>query len=506
MKSMKRLMTPNVKLTGWTAVAALALLSLSPTLRADGTETLGEPAGISLASGSGYAVGGLGLAETNAGTLQLVVPTNASVQQVLLYWEGASETPAGDDSVKIGTNPVTGALIGGPTQIFPGVFESAYRADITALGLVQAGTNDLALSGVDFSQYNNGAGAIVIYSNAAPVLFALVDGDDFALEEYLPPLDTTEPQTFHFTASASPRLATLGLLVGGGEGLNTLHLALGCRRFALTNVLNSKNGPVWDSVQIPVRIPAGVTDLSVQVASGDGSRTPGQSALISWVAAALSLPAPEVTNYPPRVALCPVPRAVGTTNRTQRVTVRGWVADPDTDTLTVTWFVNGAALTTNSVDLSGTDRAPIALTYQFPVGTNVVRVTVSDGTNAPVSVRTAVRVIRDTQPPVVICPPPKYRQANPHGIAHVPGFGVIAWDNCTPCDQLIKTQTPKPGTPVGPGIHVITIQVTDASGNTSTCRTRLIVTPHKQVGKPAKPEKPGKDGKHDKHGRDDGDH
>lgn len=502
MKAIETMTLRNLKLTGWSAAglaaACLASLALTSSARADGTETLGAPLGLSLAAGSGYAVGGVGLTGTNAGTLQIVLPTNASVQQVLLYWQGSSVTPAGDDTVEVGGTNVTGALIGGPTQLFPGVFESAYRADITTLDLVQAGTNDIALSGVEFSHYNNGAGAIVIYSNAAPVVLALVDGDDFALDGYLDPLDATVPQTFSFEPSVEPRVATLSLLVGGGEGLNMIRVSERCRGVNLTNLLSGANGPVWDSVQIPVRIPAGVAKVTVQLASGDGSQAPGQSALLSWVAAALSLPQPEVTNFPPHVELRPVPRMICTTNRAQTATVRGWVADRDSDTLTVTWYVNRAAVATNSVDLSQTRWAPIALTYQFPVGTNIVRVDVSDGTNAPVSARTAVRVGRDTQPPVLVCPSPKYRKANPHGTAHVPGFGLMAWDNCTPCDQLVKVQTPAPGTPVGPGIHVITFKVTDAAGNTSRCRTQLIVTPHKQPGKPGKPEKPDKGSKHGK--------
>jgi hypothetical protein len=54
--------------------------------------------------------------------------------------------------------------------------------------------------------------------------------------------------------------------------------------------------------------------------------------------------------------------------------------------------------------------------------------------------------------------------------------GLVASDNCTPAANLVITQSPPAGTPVGVGTHVITLTVTDAAGNSSECATTLNVT------------------------------
>ena len=42
-------------------------------------------------------------------------------------------------------------------------------------------------------------------------------------------------------------------------------------------------------------------------------------------------------------------------------------------------------------------------------------------------------------------------------------------DNCSRYGQITLTQTPAPGTPVGPGVTTITVVATDAAGNATTC-------------------------------------
>jgi hypothetical protein len=60
----------------------------------------------------------------------------------------------------------------------------------------------------------------------------------------------------------------------------------------------------------------------------------------------------------------------------------------------------------------------------------------------------------------------------------VPDFtaDLLATDNCTPADALVKTQSPAAGTLVNSGTHVITLTVTDAAGNSSACSTLFTVT------------------------------
>jgi hypothetical protein len=64
---------------------------------------------------------------------------------------------------------------------------------------------------------------------------------------------------------------------------------------------------------------------------------------------------------------------------------------------------------------------------------------------------------------------------------------VSAVDNCTPADQLVLAQNPVAGTIVGTGDYVITVFVSDASGNTSRATVALSVvdnTPPTILGTP----------------------
>ncbi len=116
------------------------VMNLVATARADGTETLG-PVGIAM--GTDLVGGGTGLFE-QPGSIEFDIPPGASVQQVLLYWNGFHGTAgSGDDTIVVDGIPITGTLIGGPTLFFPGNFSSTHRADVTALGLVGPGTNVL---------------------------------------------------------------------------------------------------------------------------------------------------------------------------------------------------------------------------------------------------------------------------------------------------------------------------------------------------------------------------
>lgn len=99
----------------WLRMAAafltgFVLLFGSPLLRADGTETLGPP-GIAIAPGTDVIMSGTGLVEGQPGTISFNVPDGATVQQVLIYWEG-QDTGAvtGDDDIIVNGNPVTGTL------------------------------------------------------------------------------------------------------------------------------------------------------------------------------------------------------------------------------------------------------------------------------------------------------------------------------------------------------------------------------------------------------------
>ncbi|MFP5377065.1 MAG: hypothetical protein ACLGIO_09845 [Acidimicrobiia bacterium] len=267
---------------------------------ADGTETLGPPAGVTLASGTGVAVAGVGLGghtgvPNQVGNFTVSVPAGATVQQVLLYWEGHfHEGTTPDDTVTLNGNPVTGSQIGGPTLFFADVYATGFRADVTGLGLVGAGNTALTVSGLDNSFANDGAGVVVIYDEGTtPATIDVRDGVDLAFAGFAPPLDTTVPQTFTFPAAPAERTASLGVMAASVEPNrpNAIVVTTGGVTTTLTNPLFSEQGADFDAKSIPVTIPAGATSLTVQAQSvGDGSGA--LPASLSWIVGSLSVPNP----------------------------------------------------------------------------------------------------------------------------------------------------------------------------------------------------------------------
>ena len=136
----------------WRAVfscMSVMLLQLtSPFVHADGSESLGPPS-ITIGSGTGIAAAGVGLSEAQPGVISVDVPAGATVNQVLLYWEGRHEFSAEvDNTATVNGTEVTGEWIGG--MDLRKSASSAYRADITGLGVVNAGTSNLSIGGLNF--------------------------------------------------------------------------------------------------------------------------------------------------------------------------------------------------------------------------------------------------------------------------------------------------------------------------------------------------------------------
>lgn len=295
---------------GALAVLATAGIVGAGLAAADGTETLGPPAGVTLASGTGVAVAGVGLGghlgvPNQVGTFTVSVPAGATVEQVLLYWEGHfREGTTPDDTVTLNGNPVTGSQIGGPTLFFGDVYATGFRADVTGLNLVGAGNTALTVTGLANSFANDGAGVVVIYDEGTtPATIDVRDGVDLAFAGFAPPLDTTVPQTFTFPAAAEPRTASLGVMAASVEPNrpNAIVYTTGGVTTTLTNPLFSEQGADFDAKSIPVTIPAGATSLTVQAQSvGDGSgRLP---ASLSWIVGSLSVPNPPPPPPPPPAA------------------------------------------------------------------------------------------------------------------------------------------------------------------------------------------------------------
>lgn len=273
---------------------------VSPTL-ADGSEQLGPPS-IPIASGTGVATGGTGMLAQPA-SLSVDVPAGATVNQVLLYWEGfMASNVAGDDTIDVDGTSVTGSLIGGPTFFFSPAWASAFRADITGLGLVGDGTTTLTLSGLDFTTASNGAGLVVIYDDgSSDAQIDLRDGSDLAFIGFGEPLKNTVAQTFTFAAAAADRTATLDLFFasvagtasGGTLRPTAIEITVDGTLTVLDNLLDSVNGQEWDSFTISVDVPAGATSVTVQPFSRDDLDTGLLPASFDWIAAAFALE-PEV--------------------------------------------------------------------------------------------------------------------------------------------------------------------------------------------------------------------
>jgi hypothetical protein len=305
------------------ALAMAAVLSASSAL-ANGTERLGRPS-VHIAGGTGIVAAGTGLqAFPNiASSFSVSVPAGASVKQVLLYWEGhwtkhgsyALHTPqaGGDSTLSVNGIPVAGTKIGGSTKFYEqdaGAVHGkemfvTYRADISSLNLVSAGSNTLTiddlqfesnfLTGFPFTQGNDGAGVVVVYDDgtSSGATIGVRDGLDLAYYRFAPPLDTTVPQTFTFSASTSPRTAALSTLAGSVGSSRPDQLVItfapAGAPIVLDNPWQGLAGPSWDALNSVVVIPAGATSMTVQALSAGSG---GEPASIAWDAAALSVPAP----------------------------------------------------------------------------------------------------------------------------------------------------------------------------------------------------------------------
>ena len=147
---------------------------------------------------------------------------------------------------------------------------------------------------------------------------------------------------------------------------------------------------------------------------------------------------------------------------------------------------NGIALIPDFVqNLVASDNAGTALIVtQSPAtgtpvgcGAHVVAITVADATGNQTSCVTSLTVA-DFTPPVISCPNPVARSVGSESLVSVPDLlsNLATRDNCTPANELTRTQSPPPGGLVGPGGYEITITVADAAGNVAECVVPFTVS------------------------------
>lgn len=276
------------------AAVCLALLNPIFCAWADGTEGLGAPIGIDVQAGSGIVASGTGLV-SQPGFIDINVP--GSVKQVLLFWEGQSVGPIGDNTITVNGQSIAGTSIGGPTLFFRNIYSTTFRADITHLNLVSPGANSLTVQGLNFGHANNGAGIMVIFDDGKPAFIQIRDGNDLAFINLPSPLNSTNPQTFTFASDTSTRSATLpmffssveGSVSGGSERPSAIEVTVNGKTTVYDNLLFSNDGDEWDTIKIPVTIPPGANSLTVQALSKDNLGTGHLPASFAWNAAGLAI-------------------------------------------------------------------------------------------------------------------------------------------------------------------------------------------------------------------------
>jgi len=274
-------------------VALLLVASGSTLALADGTETLGPPS-IAIGSGTGISIGGVGL-DGGAANLNVTVPAGATVVQVLVYWSGEYRG-SDDDSLTIDGVPVTGTLIGGPTNFYSNVLFTTYRADVTGVIPVAPGLNSYLVDGLNYDDANSGIGMLVIFDEGTtPAEIDIRDGQDLAFTGFSEPLKSTVKQTFNFAPAAVDRDATVSMFfgsVGGADRPNAIDFTVDGVTTTRVNALGSFEGDFWDAFFQTVLIPAGATSLDVQAFSRDDG-SGNLPASFNWITAGFSIPGVE---------------------------------------------------------------------------------------------------------------------------------------------------------------------------------------------------------------------
>ncbi len=126
--------------------------------------------------------------------------------------------------------------------------------------------------------------------------------------------------------------------------------------------------------------------------------------------------------------------------------------------------------TASGLTISGTPQ-------QVGSSTITVKVVDANGCVREITVSLAIVVPCATPPVISACPATQTASANANCQAAVPDFSpaIVASDGCTPGGPLTITQSPMPGMMVGLGTTSVTLTVTDANNNHSTCTTSVTV-------------------------------
>jgi hypothetical protein len=252
---------------------------------------------------------GHGLWSWGGGPVNFNVTINGPVRFALLYWAGR-ERPCTLDSS--GTNcpftqpykdqvlnfngvPITGTVIGTETQPASGggpILNVGYYADVTGI-VSSAGTGAHSFPLTDGDTSSNfwrfdGAALLVAYKDGTDLNTYRVlvqDGLDFAYGDDPTPGETqvTAPVTFNHGVNFSNRSADLLLFAGDGDADRPDNTTIS-NNPTLFNILNSSQGPEYNTILTPISIPSGVGTTTVQMNSAPAGQNPDS---LLWELAAL---------------------------------------------------------------------------------------------------------------------------------------------------------------------------------------------------------------------------
>jgi hypothetical protein len=109
----------------------------------------------------------------------------------------------------------------------------------------------------------------------------------------------------------------------------------------------------------------------------------------------------------------------------------------------------------------------------FPIGTNSVGCEAKDGFGR--TDRCSFLVIVTNGPPSITCPPPQTLTAGTNCKAIMPLLPFTVIERCTPSNQLFFAQNPPAGAVLTPGVHPVTITVSEGLHLSASCSTTVTV-------------------------------
>lgn len=276
------------------------------------------------------------------GSTTLTVNINGPVRFALLYWAGRERPctldssgttcpyaqPYKDQVMNFNGNPLTGTVIGDETQpVSAGgpILDIGYYADVTGI-VSAAGTGSQTFTFSDGDGASNlwrldGVGLIVGYQDGTILdtyRILIQDGLDFAWAEDPTPGETrvTAPVTFNHGTNFSDRSADLLLFAGDGDADRPDNTTIS-NNPTLFNILNSAQGPEYNTILTPITIPSGVGTTTVQMNSAPVGQNPDS---LLWQVAGLRVQQLDIAG-----ATCPARVIAGPPTQLQ-VTV----SDPQT--------------------------------------------------------------------------------------------------------------------------------------------------------------------------------